>query len=166
MFHWLFSFPLQLKLHYSQRLLSEWQVLFLSVHTKHTHIHQNTRVVPFQSDHISVEPLPRVVLLLLIDHDSYDDAGHAAHHTQEEEEEHLHPGHGRGLGVFYVVPGKKLNVLCSFKDFFESNPGQNKLPRWLKERRRRFNLRPVLASNALWRLKLVNLDGDYVVGVG
>lgn len=51
----------------------------------------------------SVEPLPRVLLLLLIDHDTDDEAAYAAEHAEEEKEEEFEAGHRRWLGIVNVV---------------------------------------------------------------
>ena len=51
----------------------------------------------------SVEPLSRVLLLLLVDHDADDEAAYAAEHAEEEKEEELEAGHRRRLGVVYMV---------------------------------------------------------------
>ena len=51
----------------------------------------------------SVKPLSRVLLLLLIDHDTDDEAAYAAEHAEEEKEEDFEAGHRRLLGIVNVV---------------------------------------------------------------
>ena len=58
----------------------------------------------------SVEPLSRVLLLLLVDHDADDEAAYAAEHAEEEKEEELEAGHRRRLGVVNVV-WNRMNML-------------------------------------------------------
>jgi len=56
-----------------------------------------------------IESLSRVVLLFLVDDDSYDDASEASEDSEEEEEEQLDSGHGGRLGILGVVP-RRLEV--------------------------------------------------------
>ena len=89
----------------------------------------------------SVEPLSRVVLLFLVDHNADHDARHAPEDAEEQEEERLDPGHGRGLGVVDVVPGG-----------LEEGAGGR-------------DLGAVLAELRVRHVELVGLHGDDVVVV-
>ena len=89
----------------------------------------------------SVEPLPRVLLLPLVDHDADDDASDAGQKSEEEEEEQLDAGHGARLRVVDVIP------------------------RGLEVARRRLDLGPVLRVGGLRLVELVQLHRHDVVAV-
>lgn len=90
----------------------------------------------------SVEPLPAVVLLLLVYHDTDNDADDAPDDAQQQEEEGLHPGHGGGLRVLHVIPRRR-----------EVGGGG-------------LDVRAVLGIAAGRDLQLVHLHPDHVVVVG
>ena len=90
----------------------------------------------------SVEPLPRVLLLLLVDHDADDDASNAGQKPEKKKEEQFDAGHWARLRVIDVIT------------------------RGLEVARGRLDLGPVLRVGGLRLVELVQLHRHDVVTVG
>ncbi len=88
----------------------------------------------------SVETFPRIFLLLLVNHDPNDNAGHASQNTQQEEEEHFNTRHRWRFGIFDMITGR------------------------LEKLRRRCDLWSVFSFITFWGIKLVKLHwNDFVL---
>lgn len=88
---------------------------------------------------ISVESFPRIVLLLLIDHDAHYHTCHTAQNTQEKQEKGLESRHGGRFRIIHVIPWR------------------------FKKRRWRIDVGAVFLELLFSGFNLIHLHGDDIV---